>query len=47
MRGKPVRRISLVLFFLVLSVVLVGCETVKGAGKDIENAGEAIQRAVK
>jgi predicted small secreted protein len=26
---------------------LCGCETIKGAGKDIEKAGEAIQRAAK
>ncbi|MCG6860548.1 MAG: entericidin A/B family lipoprotein [Chromatiaceae bacterium] len=26
---------------------LSGCETIKGAGKDIEKAGEAIQRAAK
>jgi predicted small secreted protein len=26
---------------------LCGCETIKGAGKDIERAGEAIQRAAK
>ena len=25
--------------------VLTGCETVKGAGKDIESAGEAMQDA--
>jgi len=28
-----------------LALGLAGCETVKGAGKDIEKAGEAIQRA--
>jgi predicted small secreted protein len=26
---------------------LSGCETIKGAGKDIEKAGEAIQRAAR
>jgi len=39
--------ISLVLICLALPVGLGGCETVKGAGKDIEKAGEAIQRAAK
>jgi predicted small secreted protein len=29
---------------MVLVAGLVGCETIKGAGKDIEKAGEAIQR---
>jgi len=36
---------------LICSVLLLaglgGCETIKGAGKDIENAGEAIQRAAR
>ncbi len=26
---------------------LTGCETVKGLGRDIENAGEAIQRSTR
>ncbi|MDD5240164.1 MAG: entericidin A/B family lipoprotein [Sulfuricella sp.] len=26
---------------------MVGCNTVKGVGKDIEKGGEAIQKAVK
>jgi predicted small secreted protein len=30
---------------MALVAVLGGCETIKGAGKDIEKAGEAIQRA--
>lgn len=28
------------------SVALTGCNTMKGAGRDIEKAGEGIQRAV-
>lgn len=40
-------RISLALVCLALLVGLAGCETIKGAGKDIEKAGEAIQRAAK
>jgi predicted small secreted protein len=35
----------MLLLVLSLSVGVVGCETIKGAGKDIEKAGEAIQRA--
>ena len=41
------RLVALILICLALPVGLGGCETVKGAGKDIENAGEAIQRAAK
>jgi len=29
---------------LAISVLLVGCNTMEGAGKDIERGGEAIQR---
>jgi predicted small secreted protein len=32
---------------LFLVAGLSGCETIKGAGKDIEKAGEAIQRAAR
>ncbi|GLT22868.1 hypothetical protein GCM10007933_23290 [Zoogloea oryzae] len=31
----------------VLAVLLAGCNTVQGLGKDIEKGGEAIQKAVK
>ena len=41
------RWIALISICLVLLVGLAACETVKGAGKDIEKAGEAIQRAAK
>ncbi len=41
------RVMFLVLCSLLLSAGLCACETVKGAGKDIEKAGEAIQRAAK
>jgi len=30
-----------------LMTVLTACETVKGVGKDITNAGEAMEEAVK
>lgn len=30
---------------IVAALVLAGCNTVKGAGKDIESAGEAVQDA--
>jgi predicted small secreted protein len=32
---------------LALAFVLAGCNTVKGVGKDIERAGNAIERAAK
>lgn len=31
----------------LLSLSTVACQTVEGAGQDIENAGEAVQRAAK
>ncbi|MDR2219100.1 MAG: entericidin A/B family lipoprotein [Methylobacillus sp.] len=31
----------------ILGVVLAGCNTVNGVGKDIEQAGEAIQKSSK
>lgn len=33
--------------FCVLALVLAGCNTVQGMGKDIEKAGEAIQKSTK
>ena len=36
------------LLALVLgALICTGCQTMKGAGKDIENAGEGIQKAAK
>ena len=32
---------------LVVGLMLVGCNTVQGLGKDIEKGGEALQRAGK
>lgn len=40
-------RLATILLAFFLLVGATGCETVKGAGKDIEKAGEAIQRASK
>lgn len=34
-----------VVFFVIFAIQ--GCNTVKGVGKDIEEAGEAIQKTVK
>jgi predicted small secreted protein len=36
------RVVALVL--MICAVVLAGCETMKGLGKDMEKAGEAIQK---
>jgi entericidin B len=32
---------------LIWGVVLAGCNTMEGLGKDVERAGEAIQRKAK
>ena len=36
-----------ILALLVLAVMLAGCNTVQGVGKDIEKAGEAVQKSTK
>lgn len=41
------RKILFVIVAAVTALVLVGCNTVQGIGKDIEKGGEAIQKAVK
>jgi len=35
------------LLMISLAFALVGCNTVRGVGQDIEKGGEAIQKAVK
>jgi predicted small secreted protein len=35
------------IMILVAAMVLSGCNTVAGVGKDIEKAGEAIQKSTK
>jgi predicted small secreted protein len=35
------------LMLAVWAVALSGCNTVQGVGKDVEKAGEAIQRSTK
>ena len=37
------RRIA-ILVLMIWAVALTGCETMKGFGKDMEKAGEAIQK---
>jgi entericidin B len=36
-----------IMMFVVLAALLAGCNTVQGIGKDVEEGGAAIQRAVK
>ncbi len=33
--------------FIAMALILAGCNTVKGVGKDLEKAGEAIQKSTK
>ncbi len=35
------------MWLVLAGVVLAGCNTVAGVGKDVEKAGEAIQRTTK
>jgi len=37
-------RIVLILCSLLMVIGLSSCETIKGLGKDIQNAGEAIEK---
>jgi predicted small secreted protein len=39
------KRMVLVLWVFLGVVVLAGCNTVQGVGRDLEKAGEAVQRA--
>ncbi len=41
------RNISLLLLAVAAAVVLGGCNTLEGAGKDIQKAGEKIENAAK
>jgi predicted small secreted protein len=36
---------KLIALFAVVTLVLAGCNTVRGVGQDIEKAGEAVQKA--
>lgn len=41
------KKAFLALIAAVLAIGLVGCETTKGVGKDIQNAGEKMEKAVE
>lgn len=36
-----------ILFLTFLSTTLISCETMQGAGRDIESAGESVQDAAE
>lgn len=44
MKHAQTRTATLILSAICI-LVLAGCNTVKGAGKDLEKAGEAVQKA--
>ncbi len=41
------RNISLLLLTLAAALVLGGCNTMQGAGKDIQKAGEKLEEAAR
>ncbi|HPA01074.1 MAG TPA: entericidin A/B family lipoprotein [Chiayiivirga sp.] len=41
------RNVSLLLLAIAAAVVLGGCNTIQGAGKDIQKAGEKIEDAAR
>jgi predicted small secreted protein len=41
------RSIALILLMLFSMGVLTACNTIEGAGKDVEKAGESVQDAAK
>ncbi len=38
---------SKIIAMLICVLILAGCNTVKGMGKDVEKAGEAIQKSTE
>ena len=45
--GHVMKRMIGLMLGLLLIVTLSGCETIKGVGRDITNAGEALERATR
>jgi entericidin B len=39
------RQIAVTVLMTICMTILVGCNTVKGVGKDIESGGKAIERS--
>lgn len=44
---QTIRNLAVPIFLLAGALGLAACETVEGAGRDIENAGESIQDAAE
>ncbi len=38
-----IKRILLIIIWVVLTFTLFGCETFKGLGRDVQSAGEAVE----
>lgn len=47
MVNSMLRRVFLILALTVLCFSLLGCQTVKGLGKDITSAAEATENAIE
>jgi predicted small secreted protein len=45
--NRFVKAILLWCLLALLSVSAIGCNTMRGAGEDVENAGEAVQRVAE
>jgi entericidin B len=41
------RKANMILLSLIAALVLSGCNTVQGVGKDLKQGGEALERASK
>lgn len=46
-RTRPITSILIGTVFLSIVLTLVGCNTVEGVGKDVEDAGEGLQGAAE
>ena len=45
MRRTMMKRLATVLVLVAFALAGIGCETVKGVGRDVEKAGEALQKS--
>ncbi|QCN97015.1 entericidin, EcnA/B family (plasmid) [Azospirillum argentinense] len=43
----PVRQIALASFVMTFAALLVGCNTIEGAGQDVQAGGRAVERAAE
>jgi predicted small secreted protein len=46
-RESEMSKVALTLMMLAGMVILAGCNTVQGIGKDLEKAGEKIEKTAK